>query len=83
LYTLFGATDCIITRDEHPSISSFIDGASFRDALAAAIDDECAVDSIDDLYIDTDYSGEPSWTSKGFWRFNLRDVRLTSVRRNE
>ena len=80
---LFGSSECIVTRDEHPAIFAFQDGASFSDAICATSDtDEGEVPAIEDLFIekgfadDLAYEGDdgqhyavPLWDSHGYWRF--------------
>ncbi len=48
---LLGASDCIVTNDCHPSVSAFLRGASFAEALdVASREGEGEVASLSDLY---------------------------------
>lgn len=83
---LFGATDCIVTNDEHPAVAAFRKGVPFSEALAEATGErEGEVARISDLYIDEGYaedlvfeepdgtcSAVPLWGTHGYWRLPLR-----------
>jgi hypothetical protein len=50
-WELFGACDCVVTNDYHPSVSAFRGGAGFAEALGiAASQDEGEVGSLAGLY---------------------------------
>lgn len=80
LVGLFQASDCIVTRDEHPAILAFHDDTRFSEALSACEPSEGAVERLSDLAIDLGISDEliyegadrqhlavPIWDSKGYW----------------
>ena len=81
-YDLFGSTDCIITRDEHESITAFLNGASFDASLATVAPEEGPVATFEDLFVDEGVDDElvyrrpegdyavPLWDSYGYWHFN-------------
>lgn len=87
LCDLFGATDCIITNDQHPAVAAFLKGATFQEAIArAAREGEGEVATVSDLFIDKGYaedlvfeepdgtySAVPMWETHGYWRLPLRN----------
>jgi hypothetical protein len=78
----FRASECIVTRNQHPTIAAFEDGASFADALRiGAKDNDGEVPLIKNLYIDLGYdenlafedadgnqTAVPVFDSRGYWR---------------
>jgi hypothetical protein len=80
---LLGASDCVVTNDEHPSVRAFRGGASFGEALRVAEDQgEGEVAGVAELYTDKGYAEElvllgpdgkpeavPVWDTRGYWRF--------------
>lgn len=81
---VFEASECIVTRDEHPAIQGFHDGASFSDAIRAASQlGEGEVPRIEDLFIDQGVADDlvhagpdgdepvPIWDSRGYLRLTV------------
>jgi hypothetical protein len=80
--SLFDATDCIITSDEHPAILECRDGSTYTASIdTASSRGEGEVATIEEMYIDKGvaedlvyenpdgtYSDIPLRDSKGFWR---------------
>lgn len=66
LATLFGASACVVTRDESPVILAFFEGASFDDALATGEGVEGEVSKLDDLLEIVEPDG--TWDSHGYFR---------------
>lgn len=82
---LLTASECIVTRDEHPAVLAFRRGVSFEEAIRGAAEQgEGPVAKLEDLYIDAGYAedlvylgenGEeiaiPLWDTHGYWRLDL------------
>src|SRR5262249_25243853 len=89
--SLFDATDCIITNDEHPAIVAMGRGSVF----AASIDDASGrgggeVATVKEMFIDKGFAEDlvyqnpdgthseiPLWDAKGLWRPDRRRARTS------